>query len=144
MSKLSAIAIAFIFIFNGKANAQTESELKIRDLEIQEKEAVVKGDTLVLFKLWSQNYVINSATNSIVYYSELKNYYRKGTIDHTPFERIIEKITMSENLAIVMGKEMKQNIKDGNNIITTRRFTNIWIKVNGEWILTARQVTNIK
>lgn len=143
MSKLITITIAFIFMFNSKAYSQTESELKIRALESQEKEAVVKGDTLVLFKLWSQSYVINNVTNSIVSYSDLKNYYRKGTIDRSPFERVIEKITMSENLAIVMGKEMKQNIKDGNNIIITRRFTNVWLNVNGDWVLTARQVTNI-
>jgi hypothetical protein len=145
MSKVITIAITLFFISNIKVYSQTELELKIRALENQEKDAVIKGDTIVLFKLWSPNYVINGATNSIVSYSDLKRYYQKGIIDHSYFDRIIEKITITDSIAIVMGKEIKQDIKDGNtsNSSNTRRFTNIWININGEWFLTARQVTNI-
>lgn len=142
MSKLITMVMVLLFLNNAKVYSQTELDLKIRALENQEKDAVIKGDTIVLYKLWSPNYVINGATNSIISYSDLKSYYRKGIIDHTYFDRIIERITITENIAIVMGKEVKQSGKDLNNS-TTRRFTNIWIKVKDEWFLTARQVTNI-
>jgi hypothetical protein len=42
-------------------------------------------------------------------------------------ERIIEKNTFAQNIAIVMGKEIEQSKKTGqnDNPVVTRRFTNI-------------------
>jgi hypothetical protein len=123
------------------AFGQSKLETQITNLENQEKEAVIKGDTLVLYKLWSPNYVTNGTSNSIITLKNMKDYYRAGNIDHSNFERNIEKITITKKVVVVMGNEVKVLEKTGK--IQTRRFTNIWTKSNGEWLLTARQATII-
>jgi hypothetical protein len=123
------------------ALGQSKLETHITILENQEKEAVIKGDTLVLYKLWSPNYVTNGSSNSIITIKNMKDYYRIGKIDHSYFDRNIEKITITKHVVFVMGNEVKILEKTGKT--QTRRFTNIWMKNNGEWLLTARQATII-
>jgi len=143
MTKIS-ILILLVFCVGLQANTfgQTKLETQIRNLESQEKEAVIKGDTLILYKLWSPDYVTNGTMNAVITMKNMKDYYRKGNIDHSYFDRTIEKITITGKVAIVMGVEIKKT--EENNKTITRRFTNIWIKTKGEWLLTARQATNIK
>lgn len=132
-----------LFFMIGIISALGQSKLEslITNLENKEKEAVIKGDTLVLYKLWSPNYVTNGTTNSIITLKDIKNYYRIGKIDHSEFERNIEKIAITKKVVVVMGNEVKVLEKTGKT--QTRRFTNIWTKSKGEWLLTARQATII-
>jgi hypothetical protein len=60
-------------------------------------------------------------------------------------ERIIEKITFNQNIAIVMGKELQQpsNMNPNSEEWIPRRFTNVWIKSNNVWQLAARQSSKI-
>jgi hypothetical protein len=143
MIKISFLLfITFGVGFLTNAFGQTKIENQIRNLESQEKEAVIKGDTLILYKLWSPNYVTNGTMNAIITMKDMKDYYRKGHIDHSHFDRIIEKITITDKVAIVMGKENKK--QENSEKTSTRRFTNIWIQTKGVWLLTARQATNMQ
>jgi hypothetical protein len=124
---------------------QTNSEKQIRKLENQEKQAVLKGDTTTLYKLWSPNYVVNAPMNAVATIKQIKGFLSEGQIDYTSFDRIIEKITFTGDIAIVMGKEITTPEKNTENAgkTVTRRYTNIWMKTKGVWLLTARQATNI-
>jgi len=123
---------------------QSKDELEIRRLENLWTKLLDKADTTALLKLWTKDYVVNNINGKIVTAKDIIGLIRKGTI-FPPVERIIEKITFTSNLAIVMGKEIAQPVKtaqaEGQTV--TRRFTNIWIKSDDGWQLTARQATNI-
>ncbi len=124
--------------------AQSKHEQVIRDLERQEAEAVLKGDTATLFeKLWAPELIVNNPANFIVTRPQIVELIKTGKINYETFERIIEKISIIDNTAIVMGREelKPQGVTDNAGKQLIRRFTNIWVKLHGHWRLAGRQAT---
>ena len=123
-----------------------EKELEIRRLENLETEAILKGDSSALFKIWSPNMVVHNPVNKVITMEEVKMRLGTGQLDYSSFERTIEKITFDDNVAIVMGEEKlrPQGIANHKGKLVTRRFTNIWKYTNGTWLQIARQATIIK
>lgn len=127
--------------------AQDAREVEIRKLENLERESVMKSDSSALFdKIWSPNMVINTPANVVGTVQGTKAIFRAGGIAYASFERTIEKITFSDNLAIVMGGEViKPQGKQPNAGKTVfRRFTHVWQFKNNSWSIIARQATIFK
>jgi hypothetical protein len=126
--------------------AQDPREPEIRRLETIEREAVLKGDTVVLYKLWSPQMVVNAPANRVGSVEVTKMHTRSGKLNYAAFDRNIEKITFNDNLAIVMGEEKlkPQGLSDNSGKLITRRFTNIWKFADNSWTIIARQATIIK
>ncbi len=80
-------------------------------------------------------------------FTETKALMRTAKINQVRFERIIEKVTINQNLAIEMGQEIpdEKSAVAGvpKSVTSPRRFTNIWQKTNESWQLIARQATNV-
>ncbi len=129
--------IAFSFSFG-----QSKDEQKIRQLEVTWSEALVKFDTITLRKIWSPEYVINNPAGKVVTGKEIIQAMKSGT-RYQAYEKTIERITIIDNIAIVMGKEVLIDQPKDPKQSTARRITNIWIKKKGNWYLIARQATNI-
>lgn len=131
-----------IFFFTA-TYAQSTAEMEIRKLEDAQREAFQKKDTATLFKLFSPNFVVNAPTNKITTLQELMLLMRQGAVDMENFERITEKVTFNNNIAIAMGNETLHPTGKMPNAGKTvkRRYTNIWMKNNESWQLAARQST---
>ena len=125
--------------------AQTAAETEIRKLEDAQREAFLKKDTATLFKIFSPNFVVNAPTNKITTLQDLKMLIQKGEVDMEVFERVTEKVTFTENIAIAMGNETLHPAGKMPNTGKTvkRRYTNIWMKNGKTWQLVARQATII-
>jgi hypothetical protein len=139
---ISAFLLGLIYT---SALAQQVNETFIRNLDNSEREAVLRGDTVFLFKIWSPNMVVNTPANRVGTVESTKMLTRTGKIDYSSFERTIEKITIFENVAIVMGQEIVKPQRNSDNVgkTITRRFTNIWMNGNNGWSMVARQATVI-
>jgi hypothetical protein len=123
---------------------QSEDEKEIRFLESHWTELLNQGNTKALLNIWSKEYVVNNPNGKIVTPKEIVLLMKKGH-QFPLVEKIIEKITFNQNIAIVMGKELQQpaNKAENRNIWIPRRFTNVWIKVENNWKLAARQSSEI-
>ena len=135
--------ISFIFI-STVAIGQSSDEMEIRKLEKHWTELLDKGDTTSLLKIWSEKYVVNNPNGKIVTPKEIVALMKSGH-KFPAVERIIEKITFNQDIAIVMGKELQQpkNMTTNHDDWIPRRFTNVWIKTKEGWQLAARQSTQI-
>lgn len=132
---LSLFSILFL---SSKLMAQTQTkEQEIRKLEKEWTLLLDKNDTTALKSIWTENYVVNNAMGKIVSVKDILALIKNGHV-FPKVDRIVEKITFQDNLAIVMGNE-KEYGKDGK--IKNRRFTNIWVTKKGGWKLVARQAT---
>ncbi len=135
--------ISFILLTT-LAFGQSDDEKEIRFLEKHWTELLDQGDTTALLKIWSDTYVVNNPNGKIVTPNDIIALMKSG---HTfPLvERIIEKITFNQNMAIVMGKELQQpeNKTTNQKDWIPRRFTNVWIKTGNDWQLAARQSAKI-
>lgn len=143
MKTFNFFLISFIFI-TALAFGQPSDELEIRKLEKHWTQLLDKGDTLSLLKIWSKDYVVNNPNGKIVTSKEIIALMRNGH-KFPSVERMIEKITFNQNIAVVMGKELQQpaNMAANQNDWIPRRFTNVWIKSENGWQLAARQSSNV-
>jgi ketosteroid isomerase-like protein len=132
---LSSVLIFFC------TNAQSAAEIKIRKLENEQRAAFLKKDTTTLFELFSPNFVVNAPTNKVTTLQDLKFLIRKGEVDMEVFDRITERVTFNNNIAIAMGNETLHPTGKMPNAGKTvkRRYTNIWMKSKNSWQLVARQ-----
>jgi hypothetical protein len=142
--KKSIFTLSSLFIFFC-TYAQNNPETEIRKLDSAQKEAYFKKDTLALFKFFSPGVMVNGPSNKVETLQDLLVRIRKGGSDREYYERIIEKIKIVDNIAIVMGNETTKPIGIAVNAGKTvkRRFTNIWMKNEKSWQLVARQSTII-
>ena len=126
------------------AFGQSKDEQEIRYLEKHWTQLLDNGDTTSLLNIWSKDYVVNNPNGKIVTPMEIIALMRSGH-KFPSVERIIEKITFNQNIAVVMGKELQQppNMTTNKDEWIPRRFTNVWIKTKNEWRLAARQSSKI-
>ena len=135
-----------VFLSSNCLYAQNnDTEATIRSLEQLEVQAILNKDSVILLKLWSKDYTVNSPDNVVVIPG-------KTTLDRpvlkrarTTFTREIEHVIIKGDLAIAMGSEklvpLDEQGKEGP--IVSRRYTNIWQQQNGEWKLIARHANVI-
>ena len=123
---------------------QSKDELEVRALEKSWSELLDKSDTTALRQIWSKDYIVNNPAGKIITGNDIIGFIRNGQ-RFPSYEKTIESIKFSENIAIVMGKEVSQPQKDksGKEQTIVRRFTNIWLKSKKSWKLVARQATNL-
>ena len=143
MKAFKTFLIISIFTSN-IAFAQSSDELQIRQLEKYWTQLLDQGDTTALLKIWTKDYVVNNPNGKIVTPKEIVALMKNGH-KFPSVERIIEKITFNQNIAIVMGKELQQpaNMAANKDEWIPRRFTNVWIKSENVWQLAARQSSKI-
>ncbi len=122
-------------------NAVVEAEIRAR--EQAQVDALLRHDIAAMRKNWAADYVVNNPRNEVMEAS--KGRIQSGERTYSSFSRIIEKVLLHGDTVIVMGLEVvvpSGNASDAGRTIN-RRFTNIWMKRNGKWLLTARQATVI-
>ena len=129
------------------AFSQDHREAEVTRLENLERESVMKGDSVALFnKLWSPNMVINTPANFVGTVEETKRLLRSGGLQYLSFERTIQKISINDNVAVVLGEEKirPQGQQPNAGKLVTRRFMNVWMFSDNNWSIIARQATIIK
>lgn len=126
------------------AFGQSNDEQQIRILEKHWTELLDNGDTTSLLKIWSTDYVVNNPNGKIVTPKDIVALMKSGH-KFPKVERIIEKITFNQDIAIVMGKELQQpaNLTSNQEDWIPRRFTNVWINTENGWQLAARQSSRL-
>ncbi len=142
MKRLLVTVVAVLAFFCSHAQS---AEAEIRKLEDEAREAILKKDTVAMRKLYSPDFVVNSPANKVETFQDLLARIRSGSIDRNTFEKNIEKISITGNVAIVMGNELVTPTGTAADTGKTvkRRYTNIWIKNKKSWQLVARQSTII-
>ncbi len=131
---------------NAQHNAKTEAE--IRRLEQVVVTAILNADTNRLKQVWAAEFLVNNPRNDISGNRDSVLLTQKaGMINYSSFERVIERMQFQKNIIITMGYEtfVSRNDMPGVKAGQTykRRFTNIWIKKNGNWQQTARHASII-
>lgn len=124
----------------------TSEEDTIRQLEEQERQAVLKEDTAALERLWSEEFIVNNPQNRITSSrDDALMLVKRGLIRYAAFDRRIEAIRFNDDIAIVMGAETVEPVGDTARAgsIVERRYTNIWRKKDATWRMIARHANVI-
>ena len=131
-----------------KAQKQASIENEIRRLEQMVVNGILAGDTILLKQLWVPEFMVNTPRNTIaVNRDAVFDVQKKGLIDYSSFERIIEEILVQKKFVITMGNETfvsrvdLPDSKAGESV--KRRFTNVWMYKKGKWQQVARHASII-
>ena len=149
--KLILVLAAVTVFATGSASGQgvkrnNALEQEIRKLDLAEADAIQRGDFTALNKLLAEDFTVNSPRNQIVNgREELFALIRNGVTNYSSFVREPEAVLIHGNTVVVLGSE---TIKPTGNApgagqTVRRRYTNVWMKRNGRWLLTARQASVI-
>lgn len=121
-------------------------EQKIRKLDLAEAEAILRKDFQAIDKLTAEDFTVNNPRGEISKGREtVKGLIRSGVINYASFVREIEAVLIYGKTVIVMGRETivpAENAPQAGQTVR-RRYTNIWMKRNGKWLLTARHASVI-
>jgi ketosteroid isomerase-like protein len=118
------------------------TEATVRALDDQERRAALDHDYAALERLWSEHFLVNAPTNTILpNRSAVLEHFRKGMTTRSSYERSVEHVRVDGDIAIVMGAETLKPTDQAPFAGQTvqRRFTNIWKKEkDNQWRLWAR------
>lgn len=128
------------------ANQNNSVEQEIRKLQLEGVEAGLRGDVTAFGKRLAEDLIVNTPNNQVIKGKKtVLDLVRSGVIKYSSFVEEIESVMVHGDTVIVMGLETVKPIGNapGAGQTIRRRFTNIWMKRNGEWLLTARHASVI-
>ncbi len=106
--------------------------------------AVTTGDVALFSSLQAPELHVNSPANRVFTGEQATQAMAMGAIGYDSFDRKIDYLgTIPGGLVVVMGEETMvprgKAMHAGKTV--TRRYTDLWRKVDGSWRLSARQAT---
>ena len=135
---VTAVFIIGIGLVSGQSGKQNDAlEQEIKKLDLAHADAILRRDVEALSKLLAEDVVTNHPTNKIVKGREgIFELIRKGIINYSSFIREPETFLFYKNTVVVMGNETLELANNKQTI--RRRYTNIWMKKSGKWLLSIR------
>jgi hypothetical protein len=128
-------------------NSPSSIEAQVRKLEDDQIKYLMNGEVAEMKKNWASNYTVNNPFN--VVQDAATGPIQNRALTYSKFERNIEKVLIHDSVVVVMGSELvvpktapKGSSHDTNQPIN-RRFTNVWMWMNGKWVMIARHASNI-
>lgn len=146
MKLILLVAIVFVFANNltfGQSLKKTDAllEQEIRKLDLAHADAILRRDVEALKNLIAEDAVTNHPTNKVVKEREgIFEMIRAGVINYSSFVREPETFLFYKNMVVVMGHETLTPAGNapGAGQTIRRRYTNVWMKNKGKWLLTIR------
>ena len=146
--RISCVVLVWCLFCTSAAEAQQTSadEAAVRKLDEQERVAVLKADRGALERLWSEQLTVNAPTNRVnVGRQAVLDLISRGVLHYSSFERVVEAVRLYGDVAVIMGAETARSVGKASEAgeLVHRRFTNVWQKHRGSWIMIARQAATV-
>ena len=144
MKKIIVIVISLVNSFAGFTQNEQQKEAEIREMEVAEAQALLQKDIATLRKIWSPGFMVNAPLNAVFIGGQVE-LVAAGILSYTSFIRTVEHVLVLKDVVITMGSETVipsgADPRTGETI--NRRYTNIWVKEKGNWVLQARHANDI-
>ena len=129
---------------SGKIRLVNETtEQLVSSPEQSEARAMLSGDVETLSRLWAEQLIVNNPANMVVSCVQVLELVEAKRIAYVSFQRATEAISVVGDTAITMGHEVVVPAPGtpfaGESL--TRRYTNIWMRMDNAWKLVGRQAT---
>ena len=123
------------------------SEASLRAADAEQMRIIVQADAEAQQAFMHPNYMINGPSNRVLHKDVLVDMLAHGKMGSDFFERVIEELSITGNVGIVMGREVvhptptsELGMRHGDKVLN-RRFTNVFLFEGGKWRFLARQAT---
>jgi ketosteroid isomerase-like protein len=127
-----------VFLLLGAVVAQQKKagggdEAALRAIEQKWEDAALKGDVATLGAILHDTFVSTTADGHIQTKSEMLGHMKSGEVKYESSKVDEVKVAIYGNAAILMGKWSGKVIEKGTPVESVERFTDTFIKQNGQW-----------
>ena len=114
-------------------------------MEEKRVSALLTKDTAALLKIYASDYYVNRPIGILSTRDKTMDRIVTDSISFISYKFEMEKIIVKNGLAITMGSETVQPTGKNRDAGKTlkRRYTHIWSKENGNWVLIARHANTL-
>jgi ketosteroid isomerase-like protein len=151
MSDLRALATAFLVMCMGvltfgqmAASDNAGAEQQVKQLEQQVRTAVIKGDTSVLEKYLSDDYVAIAPNGQETDKSRSIQDLKNGTMKYSAIDVTDDRVRMYGDTAIYTGHANVKMTVNGQPQPGELRATIVWVKQGGQWKRVSFQATPVQ
>jgi len=127
--------------------AEATPEEAVRQKEAEMSAALIANDVEALKALFAEDLIVNNPANTVLTDRKgVMDRVHAGIIRYDRFDQHIELVrAYGDDTVIVMGEERVRPIGDapGAGTVLRRRYTDVWMRTNGEWRLQARHANVI-
>jgi hypothetical protein len=144
------VMIACFFAISMHASATSAAvpdDASLREADAMQMRIIVEEDAAAQQEFMHPNYIINAPSNRILRKEQLVAMLAEGQMASESFERTIEATSITQDVGIVMGRETvtpspgsELGRRYGDERLE-RRFTNVFLWLDGRWRFLARQAT---
>jgi ketosteroid isomerase-like protein len=120
----------------------TTWEQDIRASEEENRVAFLAADLRTLDRLWTDDFLVNSPLNLVNDKAGTFGLLEAGRIRHTSMAFEIERMTCQGEVVVVMGRDQVTDAP--HEVVTRRRFTNLWRREAGAWRCFARHANVVE
>lgn len=146
MNRLAFVAssIALASAAPGNAEPRSKLEAELRAIDAQQRAAITAGDVRAMEALSHPDLMVNAPSNRVLTRAQVLAMMKSGAIAAERFERTPERVTITGDVAVVMGSErlVPTATSESGRLFGTkplnRRYTNIYLRENGRWRFLAR------
>lgn len=151
MKKILLIILFLVIYYS--ANSQTNYNqdeqtiiAQIKILEAAQTKAIMESDTITLAKIWAEDFHVNNPSNMVVNRGQVFQRIKSTFIKYSTYIQEPEYYGVFGDVVVVMGKETVVPIGDNpdKDKTITRRYTDVYKNINGEWKEIARHANIIR
>jgi hypothetical protein len=144
MKKITLTGYFMIQCFVLFAQSEIQKEADVRQMEVVEAEALLQKDVATLQNVWATNFMVNAPLNMVFIGGQI-DLVKAGILSYSSFTRNVEQVMVFKDIVITMGGEtvVPSGLDPLAGQSINRRYTNIWSKEKGKWVLVARHANDI-
>ena len=143
------VAVITMFVTSGLTMAQPKpaaggDEAALKAIEEKWDAASVKGDVATLSSMFADSFISTSTEGKVRTKADLLAQIKSGETKYQASKVDDMKVYLYGDTAIVSGRWKGKFTEKGKAIDSTERFTDTFVRQNGQWKCVASQGTTIK
>ncbi len=123
------------------ADSKVAAQEKIKQIELERNQALLKHDTATLDRMTSDDYTFINQRGELRTKSEILAGFKSGNFNYDDREITDLEVRVYGDAAVVTGRAKQKGVENSKDYSGENRFTRVYVKQNGRWISVALQVT---
>jgi ketosteroid isomerase-like protein len=151
--KLIVAFIILLFVGVSVAVGQTTDKTSSKNSRIEPEllnvnqaydEALVRGDAVALERIYADEFVYTTFDGTVRDKTQQLTFTKSGDLRLESGKSDDVRIRVYENTAVMTGRFTAKGKFRGKNVHISERYTAVWVKQDGRWLLVAEQGNEIK
>jgi ketosteroid isomerase-like protein len=112
-------------------------------LENERVQALLRGDTSFIERHYADDYITTSASGLVRNRAEVITDMKSGAIKWESMTHDDVRLRVHGDTVIVTGLDTVKGVDRGRDSTGQRRFTRVWVKQGGRWLLVSNHTTRV-